>query len=331
MTDFEPDATTLQLLAGEYEHAWIGPKLAGIANRIRNQGGSEDDYRRWVLSSNLWNSYLYSTDDKVRKQQRNLDSGWAIASRSKTFNLEDELSDLRDRIATHTGWTGRTGSRDRAVALVFVDFCIENNCFTRTISSYELAKYTAGMSQKSVHRALMALLDRGLLQEEQRADKRTSARSTRRYRVNLRWGVSTRDLRNTVINSLSQELQPPHDLWSRGPTRKGGPAGLGPACQRVWEVLTDEPTTVREVSETTGMSRDSVRRYLKILADNCLAGVKPGGPGKPALYFGVDTPLDAVAAMRGITGVVENRRNAISVRQHNNQLAYPGTYWRPAG
>ena len=203
MTDFAPDATTLQLLAGEYEHAWIGPRLVRIASLIRNQGGNEDDYRRWVRASHLWTSYIYSTNDKVRKQDRNLESGWAKAQRSKPFNLEDGLSDLRDRIATHTGWTGRTGSRNRAVALVFVDFCIENNCFTRTISSYELAKYTAGMSQKSVHRALMALLDRGLLQDEQRADKRTTARSTRRYRLNLRWGVSTRDLRNTVRDSLS--------------------------------------------------------------------------------------------------------------------------------
>jgi hypothetical protein len=78
------------------------------------------------------------------------------------------------------------------------------------------------------------------------------------------------------------------------------------------------------------MPRDSVRRYLKILADNCLAGVKSEGPGKPTLYFGVDTPLDAVADMRGITGVVDKRRNAIAVRQDNNRLAYPGTYWRPA-
>lgn len=328
VTEFEPDATTLRLLADEYQHVWIGPKLMRIGNLIRNQGGNEDDYRRWVLSSHLWTSYVYSTNDKVRKQDRNLEKAWDKAVRSKPFNTEDALSDLRDRIATHAGWTGRTGSRNRAVALAFVGFCIEHNCYTRTISSYELAKYTAGMSQKSVHRALMALLDLELLRDEQRPDRRTSARSTRRYRLNLRWGVSTRDSRNTVKDSLSQEFQPPHDLWSRGPSRKGGPAGLGPACQRVWEVLTDEPTTVREVSETTGMSRDSVRRYLKILADNCLAGVKPGGPGKPALYFGVDTPLDAVADMRGITGVVENRRNAISERQHNNQLAYPGTYWR---
>jgi hypothetical protein len=76
------------------------------------------------------------------------------------------------------------------------------------------------------------------------------------------------------------------------------------------------------------MKPDSVRRYLKILADNCLAGIKPGSPGEPTLYFRVDTPLDAVADMRGISGVVEARHDAISVRQQANRAGYPGAYRR---
>ena len=52
----------------------------------------------------------------------------------------------------------RTGRVQRqAVALALVEFCIEHNCFTRTLSSYELAKRTAGISRESVSRALTAL------------------------------------------------------------------------------------------------------------------------------------------------------------------------------
>jgi hypothetical protein len=67
-----------------------------------------------------------------------------------------------------------------------------------------------------------------------------------------------------------------------------------------------------------GQKPDSVKRYLRILADNALAGTKPAGPGKPTLYFRVDTPLDAVADARGIYGHVEV--NAWKIEQQ--QLAY---------
>jgi len=333
VTKLEPSRFLLEKLSAEHQNGtWVGLELLPVAGEILALGGDEDDYERWVLSSNLWHSYTCSTGDSVVAQERSRAGAWFRAVRSpNNWNLEDELTGLATRISAYNKWpNARTAHRDRAVALAFVKFCSDHNCYTRTLSSYELAKHTAGISQRSVHRALMALLDLGLLREVQRADKRTSARSTRRYRVFLRWGVTTRDSRNTCKSSLSQELQPPHDVWAKGSAYKGGPTGLGLGAQRVWEVLTDEPTTVRQVSEVTGMKTGSVRRYLKILADNCLAGVKPGAPGEPTLYFRVDTPLDAVAEMRGISGVVETRHNAISGRQHNNRLAYPGTYWRPS-
>ena len=190
---FEPDQFTLELLQTEHVNGtWIGKELLPIASRIRNAGGSEDDYHRWVLASHLWQSYTGSTGDKVKKQDASLDSAWAKAEESGPFELEESLTALMERIAAHKGWTGRTGSRDRAVALALVGFCISHNCFTRTISSYELAKWTAGISQKSVSRALTALTDHRLIREVQRTDRRTSPRSTKRYRVNLQWAASSR-------------------------------------------------------------------------------------------------------------------------------------------
>jgi hypothetical protein len=69
--DFEPDETTLGLLRAEHVNgSWVGNnELLPIANKIRNQGGDEDDYRRWVKASNLWMSYVGSTSDTQRKQE----------------------------------------------------------------------------------------------------------------------------------------------------------------------------------------------------------------------------------------------------------------------
>jgi len=329
VTEFAPDQLTMELLGAEHQIGlWVGRELLPIASRVRSLGGSEDDYRHWVLVSNLWTSYVGSTGDRVRKQDSNLDSAWSKAARSKPFDLEESLSDLRGRIAAHTGWTGRTGSRDRAVALALVTFCIEHNCFTRTISSYELAKWTAGISQQSVSRALTALADRGLIRELERTDRRTTAWSAKRYRVNLQWaaagrqaGVSNTELRSTGKASLTHELTPPSDLWSR--------RGLGPGAQRVYETLSDEPVTARSIADRTGMKTPGVKRYLGILSEHGLAGYKTGAPGEATLHFRVDTPLDAVADSMGIYGHVEIKRWELERRQHDNRAAYPGAYKRP--
>jgi DNA-binding transcriptional ArsR family regulator len=319
LTVFEPDQITLELLQAEHVNGtWVGLELLPIASRIWNQGGSEDDYRRWVLVSTLWQTYTGSTSDSRKKQHTGLDSAWDKAAEAKPFDLEESLSALRERIAAHNGWAGRTGSRDRAVALALVEFCIEHNCFTRTLSSYELAKWTAGISQPSVSRALTALADHGLIRTVERTDRRTSERSTRRYRLNLQWGVSNIESRSTGKASLIQELTPPSDLWSRG--------GLGLGAQRVFETLSDEPVAARSIADQTGMKPRGVKRYLGILAEHCLAGSKPGARGEPTLYFRVDTPLDAVADSMGIYGHVEIKRWEIERRQHSNRAAYPSSY-----
>ncbi|WP_163722903.1 hypothetical protein [Mycolicibacterium psychrotolerans] len=325
----------LELLQAEHENGtWVGKELIKIASKVRNLGGNEDDYRRWVLASNLWLSYTGSTGDKIKDQEKHLDGAWERAQRDEDFDLEESLTALGERIRAYADWPKRgTAGRDRAVALALVEFCVEHNCFTRTLSSYELAKWTAGISQKSVSRALSALTDLGLIRELDRTDRRTSPRSAKRYRLNLQWAAHTRptnpdkggtntDLRSTGIASLSHELHPPHDVWSR--------KGLGPSAQRVYEVLSDEHVTARSISEKTGMNVRSVTRYLKILADHALAGTVPPPPGGAPRYFVVETPLDAVADALGIYGHVEIRRWEIEQRQRANREAFPGAYRRLA-
>lgn len=342
LNSFEPDQTALSLLGAEHENGtWVGRELLPIANRIRNQGGSQDDYERWVLSSTLWTSYKYSTSDPVSMQRKHLESAWDKSEESKPFDLEESLSELSARVAT-ARWTGRSGSRNRAVALAFIGFCIEHNCFTRTISSYELSKHTAGMSHHSVHRALVDLVNLGLLTKVERTDRRPSTRSTSRYQVNLRWkpersgsallgrdrstpvplsipgGNSGTEIRSTGKLSLSQ-IRRNRDLWSS--------RGLGPTAGRVWEVLADKPATVRELSARAGLSDQATRRAVAKLADHCLAGTLPG---RPAKYFLVETPLSAVEDALGCTGYVEHVIAKTTRRQAANRAGYPSNYTQKA-
>jgi hypothetical protein len=329
---FEPDRFLLERLGAEHQNGtWVGRELLPVATRIRELGGDEDDYQRWATTSHLWNSYVYSTGDTVAEQKRSLEGAWVAAGRSKPWDLEDALTELAARVRSYTGWPNpRTASRDRVVALAFIAFCIDRNCYTRTISSYELAKHTPGMSQKSVHRALVALLDLGLLLDVERTDRRTSTRSTRRYRLFLRWeqprtsamssvppgDLFTPDLRNSCKSTLSHERKD-RDLWSW--------KGAGYAALRVWEVLTDEPMTVQEVSSTTGQSEQAARRCLKKLFDLGLAGEMPG---RPKRYFKTEMPLSALEDALGITGTVDQARAKIKLMQEQNRKAYPNTYRR---
>lgn len=348
--EFDPDRFLLERLGAEHQNGtWVGKELLPIANAVRQLGGDDEDYERWVKASHLWTSYIHSTSDRVTDQERSLESAWRRSIRARPFDLDEALHDLEDRVRRHTRWPNpRTASRDRAVALAFIRFCIDRNCYTRTISSYELAKYTPGMSQRSVHRALMALLDLRLLQDVDRGDRRPSTRSTRRYRLNLYWQVSLHtaptpralqvpspsssglqdplpvngatDLRSTCKSTLSQERRSGvenRDLWSR--------KGLGPGAFRVWEAVGDEPLTAKEISARTGQSERSVRAFASKLADACLAGIKPG---RPKLYFRVDTPLEVLEDVLGCAGYVDRVRARIEHQQEANRAAWPGTYKR---
>jgi hypothetical protein len=92
---------------------------------------------------------------------------------------------------------------------------------------------------------------------------------------------------------------------------------------RVYEVLADEPATVREISERAGVSDGQARRAVAKLADHALAGTIPG---KPARYFKVETPLPAVTDMLGCTGYVEYVIGRTEARQQANRIGYPSAY-----
>jgi hypothetical protein len=328
---WEPDQFTLDLLNGEHEQfKWIGPRLLGIANRVRGTGGSKDDFSRWVKASQLWRSYQGSTSDSVTAQGRNLESAWQKARNHQDFTLEEALDELAYRVAT-AAWTGRSGSRDRTVALAFISFCAERNCFTRTISSYELSKYTPGISPVTVGRALIALVKIGLLTKVDRTDRRTSARSTRRYQINLYWkpkkhrgGASKPEsIRSSVGEARSTRKYTLIHLQKNTVQDVFSHRGLGLTTGRVWAVLGDEAMSVKDIAAAAGVSTGQAYTACRKLADNCLAGVKPG---IPVLYFRVDTPLEVVAEMLGCDGYIDRRIAATELRQEANRAAFPFTY-----
>lgn len=329
MPAFEPDAITLRLLQAEHVNGtWVGAELLPIASRIRDGGGDEDDYLRWVTSSAMWGSYTGSTSDPESAHRKHLASAWDKAEESKPFDLDDALSDLEDRIR-RARWKGRAGGRNRSVALAFVGFCRDRNCFTRTISTYELAKYTRGLAPRTVARGLADLVTSGLLARIDRTDRRVSDRSTGRYQINLRWrpvgslaappdaacpnGIS--DSRSTGKASLRQLCRSDRDIWSS--------RGLGQTAGRIYEVLADEPATVRELSDRTGLSERATRDAVARLAEHCLAGFHTG---RPTRYFLVETPLHAVAEAIGASGHVDHYIEKIERRQRANRQAYPSTY-----
>lgn len=318
---FEPDARLQARLTAEHQSGvHVVRELMAIANMFRNQRGTYEDYILRVKVSYFWASFQGSTSTPEHKHEGFLETAWGKTEECQALDLESSLVNLSERISS-ARWQGRTGSRNRQVALAFVAFCYEHNCFTRTISTHELAKWTNGLSQPSVSRALGDLVRLRLLARVDRTDRRETKRSARQYELKLNWrptgamvsGVT--ESMNTGKDLLIHERHSTSDVWSH--------RGLGESARRVYTILTDEHSTVREIADRAGMSRDAARHALVKLTNNCLAGTIPGRPVK---YFRVDTPLDVVADSLGVAGYVEHQRQKIELRQYANRMGYPKSY-----
>lgn len=328
-----PDKRLYELLSAEHQFGkWVGKELLPIWKKVRELDGDEDDYERLVRSSHLWMSYTSTTSDSVADQERSLFTPLSVnvQAYSSGWDLETTLTRLIDRVKVFNKWPNpRTAARNRAVAIGFLTFCIEQNGYTKTVSTYEIAKYTPAVSQKSVDRALRELVDLGLIIPMDDHLRNAKSRRTRRYRVFLNWGIGTTpavvpqeqqacacasvprrelfgaDLMSSCKCSLSHDGTLPHEVWSRG--------GLGLRCQQVYEALTDTPATVKALASAIGASRSCVSKALNRLFDAGLAGFKP--EGRSRLWFRVSAPLDAVADLLGVSGVADRHRQKIELQQ----------------
>lgn len=332
-----PDNRLYELLSAEHQFGrWVGKELLPIWRKVRELDGDEEDYERLVRSSHLWMSYQSTTSDSVAQQERSLFTPLSVnlPAYSAGWDLETALTQLIDRVRAFNRWPNpRTAARNRAVAIGFLTFCIEHNGYTKTVSTYEIAKYTPAISQKSVDRALRELVDLGLLIRVDEHLRGGGSRRTRRYRVFLSWGMGSpvglpreqqacacgsvpsrrelfrADLMNMCKCSLSHDGTHHPDVWSRG--------GLGLRCQQVYEALTDTPVSVKALSERLGVSRSCVSKSLTRLFDVGLAGFKPEARSK--LWFRVSTPLDAVAELLGVSGVADRHRQKIELMQSDQR------------
>lgn len=322
------DPAALQILDSEYDHTFVGGKLLSVANYCRHAGIGEDDIEDLIRSSQLWVSFEDSTSMAERNRDKLLDSAIQKSRRSGEFELSDALEEMWEK-ANRAEFTGRNGSRDRAVLLAFIGFCWEHNCFTRTISTYELATYTNGIGPKPVGKALTALTEEygKPLREVERRDNPSGRRPARRYRLNLEWtppGGPTNIVRQRPNEIRKNTLGPTRpifgedvheDVWTRG--------GLGETSRRVYDFLDSAPDgwfTFQELAEHTGMSKDMAKRATVKLFDYGLAARRSrnrNSRGKPPFEYqrAVDIDMEKLADYLGVSGVVERRVYGIRLRQ----------------
>jgi hypothetical protein len=117
---------------------------------------------------------------------------------------------------------------------------------------------------------------------------------------------------NTSLITLCNK---PRDLWSS--------RGLGQTAGRVYDVLADEPATLKDLGAQAGLSYQSTRHATAKLADHCLAGVLPG---RPLRYFKVETPLSVVEDLLECSGYVDHVIAKTERRQEANKRGYPSNY-----
>jgi len=329
-TRMEISPSAREILSSEHNHnEWIGPKLLAVANYFRSDALDRDDYERWVLASFLWSSYEDSTRDSVTEQRRNLERAWEKSSETKPFDLHESLTTLRRRVV-EARWPGRAGPRDRAVALSFIDFCQENNCFTRTLSSYELAKWTPGFSPRTVDRGLQALEVRGLLTVVPRTDTTPGKRTTVQRQLNLDWRDLSSFIPERSLDDVSDAISTvgrliasdtsttelvAHDLWSN--------KGLGQSPGRVYQVLGPEFVTLKTVAAQARMTESATRRALGKLYEHGLV-MRRGR--RPVEYRrNEDMTPDLIADALGVTGAIKANVEKIIARQEANEL-YKATF-----
>ncbi len=319
-----PSARALELLGSEYDHQWPGPTLLSVANHFRHDGLDWEDYERWVRSSYFWTTYEDSTTSTESERIRILDSAWLKSGERTTFELDDTLADLAKSVID-AQWYGRKGIRARAVALAFIDFCREHNCFTRTISHYEVAKWTPGFSAERTRKGIADLVEIGFLRSVYRTGE--SRRSTRRYQVNLDWspvmgtgselvslnvamsspGRLITSFGETETLSLTDTLLD-HDVWSH--------RGLGQSVGLVFIELTEDWQDVQTIAANCGKSQGAARKSLERLYD---VGLVMKKTGRPVLYRAVDEPdLDLIAGAIGATGAIEQNVVSLVARQEAN-------------
>lgn len=189
------------------------------------------------------------------------------------------VAELHQRV-TDREWRGRTGLRDRDVALAILERCHELGTYSPVVSARWLAERVS-RGHTTVARALTSLRGLGFLSGK----PQVTGQGNRRYKVNLRWERSTKpqDGTSNLVRStcITMRVQVGHDAFvSRA---------LGPLAGQVW--FRYEPVTAAQVAAEYGVSDDTARRALKGLAE---FGLATKGQGRPATYTMLDASVEGL-------------------------------------
>jgi DNA-binding PadR family transcriptional regulator len=283
----------LDLLSGADGRYSEWATASAVAMFAMNAGYTEDEFVRLVSESDF--AYRFATEDHGRDRSNRLESRlrkvWDKAEYAwnpplrEVPDVRERLESLSQRVAAHK-WTGRTASKDRAVAVALVQWAHEVGTWTLDAGTRELGM-RSGVAHSTAKRALHRLAAIGLISRDQ--DTQRQGTHSKRWVLDMQWGI--RD-----------ELDP-HDLSSGGRglcglnTSLNHPVFLGSAlgqtAERIWLDLANDPqgSTAREIADRIGGDPKTIRTALDTkLVANRLVTVSSlsSGRGRPAKVYRLD-------------------------------------------
>ncbi len=296
-------SSTIDLLDGRDGRYTEWATACAIATDAMNKGLTENEFARLVRESDF--AYEFATEsgrDRSNRLDSRLSKVWSKVEEIWTPPIGN-ATDVRARLAALSArlddhrWGGRTGSKDRAVALSLVSWAHEVGVWTLDASTRELA-VRAGVSRGTASRALGRLTALGVISPD---DSARSARDARRWVLNLGWTTKGQTGTHKPFPPNTRSCGPVMSLPSTGHPAFLG-AALGQTSERVWLDLLDHPdSTVGEVADRLGITSKTVRRSLdsKLVA-NQLVTKTEGRPSRYAVDPSADTDrLNQVADAYG--------------------------------
>lgn len=207
-----------------------------------------------------------------------------------------ELATFRGKVEALPCWHARTGTINLKVLLALADIGIGAGSTIMSASDRQLAELV-GQTRKAVGHALERLAADGWL--KQTAKGRGTKAST--YRLLLQRADEQSGNDPTRTSPAGEGLvgsKPDGHL----PEVFRPPDGLGQTAHRLWQLLSEESVSARELQAITGLSRATVYEALLRLFS---AGLALGTEGEWVRY---DDDLEVLATAIGLGGHLERQR-----------------------
>lgn len=296
-------SNSLDLLDGTDGRYSEWATACAIATDAMNKGIDENEFIALVEASDFAQTFATENGrDRSDRLRSRLSKVWSRVEDVWNPPLGDvadvrrRLADLADRLDRHR-WTGRTASKDRAVAFALVEWAHEVGVWTLDASTRELS-LRAGIATATASRALSRLSELGLVSRDQKPRESLAAQ---RWIIDLGWNAKGQTETYKPFPPREESCVLTMSLRSTGhPAFLGG--GLGQTCERVWLDLTDNgESTVASVADRLGLNPKTVRRNLDKLEANRLVRSSEGRPVRYRVDPTVDADhLDRVADAYGV-------------------------------